>query len=305
MGVRNLLITASTDKCSDWHQSQHGNKVLRLNADQPQMLDLEISEEGFYCFGMPLASFDSVYWRKPFLPEGFGGNPELAFEQSQRRYALKSLAREACRSGKWLMVDPSYEAAVPRPVQLLEAARTFSVPRWQISDGSRIRLDDSRVVKALTAVSVDGKHFLSTQRIPPGATLSASNTWYVQDCIDASHDVTVLFCCGRMWAFELDRGGLRGEVDWRLFGDNHRSESWSHIELSKQERLSVEEFMRRLGLHFGRLDFLRDGHGSLWFLEVNPNGQFGWLDPSGDLGMHAWIFDCALARPDGWGLASN
>jgi len=42
--------------------------------------------------------------------------------------------------------------------------------------------------------------------------------------------------------------------------------------------------MRETGHTFGRLDFLRDKEG-LWFLELNPNGQFAWLDPVGTQGV--------------------
>jgi len=32
------------------------------------------------------------------------------------------------------------------------------------------------------------------------------------------------------------------------------------------------------------MDFLR-ANGVLWFLELNPNGQFAWLDPAGENGL--------------------
>ena len=35
--------------------------------------------------------------------------------------------------------------------------------------------------------------------------------------------------------------------------------------------------MNELDLNYGRLDFIEDKE-NLYFLEVNPNGQFGWLD---------------------------
>ncbi len=37
-------------------------------------------------------------------------------------------------------------------------------------------------------------------------------------------------------------------------------------------------------LHYGRFDFLLAGN-TYYFLEVNPNGEWGWLDPSGDAGI--------------------
>ncbi len=42
--------------------------------------------------------------------------------------------------------------------------------------------------------------------------------------------------------------------------------------------------MRETGHTFGRLDFLWDKEG-LWFLELNPNGQFAWLDVDGREGL--------------------
>lgn len=33
-----------------------------------------------------------------------------------------------------------------------------------------------------------------------------------------------------------------------------------------------------LGLQFGALDFLRTSSGELVFLEINPSGQWGWIE---------------------------
>lgn len=35
---------------------------------------------------------------------------------------------------------------------------------------------------------------------------------------------------------------------------------------------------RKLGLRFGAIDFVLDQEGQLWFLEINPNGQWGWIE---------------------------
>jgi D-alanine-D-alanine ligase-like ATP-grasp enzyme len=51
--------------------------------------------------------------------------------------------------------------------------------------------------------------------------------------------------------------------------------------------------MRRLGLTFGALDFVMTADGDLVFLEVNPNGQWLWLDDQLDFGISeavaAWL----------------
>jgi len=63
-----------------------------------------------------------------------------------------------------------------------------------------------------------------------------------------------------------------------------RASLWRPHELPQSVRDGIFAFMRDLGLHFGRLDFLFDGSRHL-FLEVNPNGQWGWLDTQGNHGL--------------------
>lgn len=45
--------------------------------------------------------------------------------------------------------------------------------------------------------------------------------------------------------------------------------------------------MQETGFEFGRFDFLRKGE-TLYFLELNPNGQWAWLD----LEYKNGIFEC-------------
>ena len=36
--------------------------------------------------------------------------------------------------------------------------------------------------------------------------------------------------------------------------------------------------MSRLNLRYGAIDFICDQQGELWFLEINPNGQWAWIE---------------------------
>ena len=44
--------------------------------------------------------------------------------------------------------------------------------------------------------------------------------------------------------------------------------------------------MKALKLKFGRFDFLIDKKNELWFLEVNSNGEWAWLDDNYQYGLH-------------------
>ena len=36
--------------------------------------------------------------------------------------------------------------------------------------------------------------------------------------------------------------------------------------------------VRRLSLRFGAIDLVEDEDGRIWFLEINPNGQWAWIE---------------------------
>ena len=60
----------------------------------------------------------------------------------------------------------------------------------------------------------------------------------------------------------------------------------------KEFEEKVDAYMKELGLKFGRLDFIIGG-AEVQFLEVNPCGQFGWLDDR-KLTLHNEVVDAIL-----------
>ncbi len=115
--------------------------------------------------------------------------------------------------------------------------------------------------------------------------MSPEAPWFIQECITAETDVTVQVVRDRVFAFELDRRPFMEEtVDWRELAADETSGEWLPHTLPKGIEKNIYGFMDRLGLHFGRLDFLVAGD-VYHFLEVNPNGQWGWLDVEGKHGL--------------------
>lgn len=51
----------------------------------------------------------------------------------------------------------------------------------------------------------------------------------------------------------------------------------------------------RLGLRFGALDFLVTPSGEWYFLEVNPNGQWAWIEQETGLPISSAIADALIA----------
>jgi glutathione synthase/RimK-type ligase-like ATP-grasp enzyme len=80
-------------------------------------------------------------------------------------------------------------------------------------------------------------------------------------------------------------------VDWRKTDDPHLPHRRGSLPAATTS--AIRALMRRLGLTFGALDFVMTADGDLVFLEVNPNGQWLWLDDQLDFGISeavaAWL----------------
>jgi glutathione synthase/RimK-type ligase-like ATP-grasp enzyme len=66
-------------------------------------------------------------------------------------------------------------------------------------------------------------------------------------------------------------------LDWRL----ENGSSWHATTLPSEQAERCAALVHRLGLRYGAIDLVRDAEGALWFLEINPNGEWGWLHGGG------------------------
>ena len=71
---------------------------------------------------------------------------------------------------------------------------------------------------------------------------------------------------------------------------NRVEHPWENFELGDDLTNRICAFMDEAKLSYGRLDFLLM-NAMAWFLEVNPNGQYAWLDQEGKQGMIAAVIE--------------
>lgn len=105
-----------------------------------------------------------------------------------------------------------------------------------------------------------------------------------QPLIPKRADVRVTWVSGWCVAAEIDsQSDEAASVDWRRTSNPqlpHR-----RVVLDDRTTALIAELMNILGLEFGALDFVRTANDELVFLEVNPNGQWLWLDDMLELGI--------------------
>lgn len=298
--MKTLILTARGDLCSDILAPYFQSEVVRLDLDFLHHDGFRWTPKGLMLSGRGISwcEVSALYWRKPGDPICHDMPQLERFELQQRLHVFRSLSALARSLGIWQLVDPLHEYKIPKPLQLEQAGDLFQTPSWEICTGCRTQISLPLVSKAFAPVPVKGDRMLVTTKIDEPDKLDPRFTWFLQPAVPAKLDATVVFCCGETWGFALERPRDSSWIDWRLVMDNHREAAWRRIEVPEEISQSIHTFMHRLGLHYGRLDFLVDESDTWWFLEVNPNGQFGWLDPHNTNGVLATIAKFAERDPN-------
>ena len=104
----------------------------------------------------------------------------------------------------------------------------------------------------------------------------------VQRQIIKEADVRVTFFGNDYFAVAITGADGSNPLDWRKPGLNVKYEN---ITVGPQIIKGCLQMMESMGLVYGAFDFVRDMTGQLFFLEVNPAGEWAWLDLELNLNM--------------------
>jgi len=99
--------------------------------------------------------------------------------------------------------------------------------------------------------------------------------------VDKRADVRLVYLDGRAIAVALNATDGTGSQRLDIRRDEMRDVAYSTVTVPKETAEGVTGLMTMYGLRFGALDFAIDAEGRWVFLEVNPNGQWAWLDQVG------------------------
>lgn len=106
-----------------------------------------------------------------------------------------------------------------------------------------------------------------------------------QEAVEKDIELRVTVVGDEIFAAYVDSQAMEGaENDWRQRGlalvDN-----WKTYELPEELKTSILKYMDFLSLNYGAWDFILTPGGEFVFLEVNPAGEWFWLDKVFDGGI--------------------
>ena len=285
-----LIITNSDDGTADQFVRQSTrDSVFRWNVDLWQSYEftwgrtLTIGDPLGRCLDLMGDDFVAL-WRKPDVTNiKLDGLPlsqdDRDFALQEYAECLKSTTSLLLADRRFRLVDPNGERKLPKLYQNHIAKSYFATPLSIFSTKSpEGYLSDKVVAKAQGyPMTNEGNVFLTT--MVNQSDLLRPYPWFIQEPIIGGVDITCVHIHGHNHFFSSEFNRNESSIDWRVEINSGAQSKWNKFSHAKCKHWSeqINLFMNKVGLYFGRLDFIyQDNY--LFFLECNSNGQFGWLD---------------------------
>jgi glutathione synthase/RimK-type ligase-like ATP-grasp enzyme len=286
---------------------KRGAEVLRIN---PERLDERLRE---LSFGLEangkiagqltylnrradLAEVDAVFCRNyyfPFAEDSLGKDADDLLISKELKAAFMSLCE--CLDCLWVNAPWDMDICENKAVQMQVARRLgFLVPELLITNNPESLQEFSAsqdvVVKQLSNICVfaengDSAKALYTHLITPEdlehlEDLKLSPAFF-SNFIDKEYDVRVTVIGKKMFAVKIFSQVFdESKVDFRRKEGDHEMEAF---ELPQEITDKIMRLMQHFNLQFGALDFAVDREGRYWFLEVNSEGNWLWMESALDL----------------------
>ena len=266
------------------------DKILfSLNASSPGLRSIYLGDHG----ELDLNGIHSIIWRRPGSAQA-----SEAIAASEARAYVTSAANEVLM-GLFACVDcfqfPArrdvLRAAHSKLLQLRIASELgFRLPETLITNSPEEFLDfvaqhEGRVITKPAAVfvpdilmnAVPGYTRLLRPRDLVHYRDIESCPVIIQSYVKKRFELRVTVVGNDVFAAEIhSQASLQAKVDWRRYDDANTPYYVHNLPADMQSK--CVELTRALGLSYGAIDMILDQDNQYVFLEINPNGEYQWVE---------------------------
>ncbi len=310
-----ILILSSDDDVHAQHVLHHiaerGHSATLLNlADFPKDAHL-IFEAGqsksrrqmqYRGQTIDLSKVSSVWWRRP---QPYGMHPDVT-DPVLDHFAIREV--DEAIQGLWLTLDaewinvPHRDENASRKAWQLDVARSvgLTVPRTLITtdpDAARAFIDYEGVDRTIYKPFQGSEDAWRETRLLKAEELDKIDAVkyapvIFQEYIEATCDLRVTVVGDQIFAAAIDSQKASYRVDFRM----DMNVAITPTTLAPETEASIRKLMSALGLTYGALDFRRRPNGEEVFLEINPAGQWLFVEDQTGQPISKAVADCLIDR---------
>ena len=282
-----------------WALEKAGYEVVcwaGLGWDQERQASLLLSDDVQVILGRHTVGPGDVVWiRRPEqpLPNPSVSEADKKFAETEYRSFYLNIAYLLERLPVWCINrysasrtinNKSVQLLVARDCGLLVPSALMSNEPLAVKDFLTQRTNHRTIYKSFSAhlwnkqstraVAVTRAAELSARQLPADHVLTYAPGIY-QDMVLKRFDVRMVLMGSRIYSYSVRTP--KNDLDWRYDAAKGNAVV-DRIATPPDVEKSVLAFAREFGICFGSIDFAVDMNGQWWFLEINEQGQFLWLD---------------------------
>lgn len=298
-----LIISHKSDLTSDFivkRLKENGIDFYRFNTDEltkSVSFSLNFNSNSFCLFDLntkekiDLKEISSVYFRRPELPvvESAELNKgEINLLKNEIIYTLEGIYK-LLRNAYWISPIYSIREAENKIYQLeLAKYLDFKIPKSIVSntyeDVAKFYEDNNEncIIKPIKSGLIENEKesqiiFTSLLKNKPDSVQQIKSCPnFLQSHIPKKGDVRVTMVGNKAFStFIHSQDSDNTKIDWRK-GETILKHS--KIELTTELTNKCIQLLKSLNLKFGAIDFILDENDEFTFLEINPNGQWAWIE---------------------------
>lgn len=252
----------------------------------------------------------AIWHRKPNDTRNPPGVTEPGTAEMIQNETLEMLNYLSCFRGRPWYNNPECNRVAQRkfPQLCLAMELGFRVPRTLITnDPERARRFEAEVPDGLLCKAMreagyttkSGSYFIFSRKIG-GAEFEenvdriALCPTLLQEYVEKTYELRVTIFGDTVFACRLDSQVAKGaRVDWRMVTPDRIPHTI--VTLDNRVEMALREMLRRLDLRFGAFDLIVTPEGETVFLELNPNGQWYWIELATGAPMASAMTDLLLS----------
>ncbi|PWN67913.1 MvdC/MvdD family ATP grasp protein [Chryseobacterium oncorhynchi] len=266
---------------------------FRLNSDQLNHLQkISINENSFEITdesGNTIHSDDikGVWHRKAWrigVPEELDENYEKIFqnEYGSLRYNLITTLENIpwinpFEKEKKIDGNKMLQLKIAQRNHLISPKTMFSNDEQKITAFFHQYCSGKAIAKlhGVQSKNMSGENLISTMIIEEETLEYLSDIAYCpmifQPYIDKEYELRIMYVDGAFFTGKINNNT---NADWRISNENY---FWSAYELPENIKINLTSMMKEMGLYMGAIDVIKGKDGEYYFLEVNPQGEWGML----------------------------
>lgn len=286
-----LIITHKTDFTADFvinKLNQRGISYKRLNCEDIYKNNFEVKLDPDFTYSiLGEKNFESVWFRRTKLPEITGMEKE---EQLYVLYETESLFKNIFSSldANWVSLPSAVYEAENKVLQLKTAKKIgFTIPPTLITNSRDelknffIEYESQIILKPISQTRIrynEGTAFIFTNPISPQLIDNIEDfdltPCIFQKAIKKDYELRITVVGDNVFSAKVDsQKDPETRNDWRK-----KKLQFEKAEIPTELRDMCIRLTKELNLQFGAIDMIKSPDGNYVFLEINPNGQWAWIE---------------------------